>query len=99
MLTLPIKKQWYDMIRKGKKKEEYRAINDYYKTRFENAVCETRGKKCVVELILRNGYRGDSPAIKIKAFWKIGCGKKEWGAEQGQMYFVLEIFEIKELIK
>lgn len=36
MLTLPIKKKWFDMILSGKKKEEYRTINDYYETRFMN---------------------------------------------------------------
>lgn len=36
MLTLPIKKKWFDMILSGEKKEEYRTINDYYETRFMN---------------------------------------------------------------
>lgn len=30
MLVLPIKKQWFDMIRSGEKKEEYREIKPYY---------------------------------------------------------------------
>lgn len=34
MLTLPIKKKWFDMILSGEKKEEYREHNDYYFTRF-----------------------------------------------------------------
>ncbi len=34
MLILPIKKQWYDMILSGEKKEEYREIKNYYTTRF-----------------------------------------------------------------
>ena len=29
MLTLPIQKQWYDMILSGEKKEEYREIKPY----------------------------------------------------------------------
>ena len=29
MLTLPIKKKWFDMIRSGEKKEEYRCITAY----------------------------------------------------------------------
>ena len=33
MLTLPIKKKWYDMILTGEKKEEYREIKDFYKGR------------------------------------------------------------------
>ncbi len=34
MLVLPIKKQWFDMILSGKKKEEYRDIKPYYTKRF-----------------------------------------------------------------
>lgn len=36
MFVLPIKKQWYDMILSGVKKEEYREIKPYYETRFQN---------------------------------------------------------------
>ena len=34
MLTLPIKKKWFDMILSGEKKEEYREIKPYYDSRF-----------------------------------------------------------------
>ena len=36
MLTLPIKKKWFDMILSGEKKEEYREIKPYYEKRFSN---------------------------------------------------------------
>lgn len=36
MLTLPIKKKWFDMILSGEKKEEYREIKPYYISRFRN---------------------------------------------------------------
>lgn len=36
MLTLPIRKKWFDMILSGEKKEEYREIKEYYETRFRN---------------------------------------------------------------
>ena len=32
-LTLPLKKQWFDMIKSGEKKEEYRAFNEYWQKR------------------------------------------------------------------
>lgn len=35
MLTLPIKKKWFDMIVAGEKKEEYREIKPYYDSRFK----------------------------------------------------------------
>lgn len=36
MLILPIKKKWFDMIKSGQKKEEYREIKPYYDSRFFN---------------------------------------------------------------
>ena len=38
MLTLPIKKKWFDMILSGEKKEEYREKKPYYTSRFYNLV-------------------------------------------------------------
>lgn len=40
MLTLPIKKKWFDMIVSGEKKEEYREIKPYYDSRFMDAFCK-----------------------------------------------------------
>lgn len=34
MLVLPIKKKWFDMIKSGEKKEEYREIKSYWTKRF-----------------------------------------------------------------
>ena len=33
MLILPIKKKWFDMIKLGEKKEEYREIKPYWTKR------------------------------------------------------------------
>lgn len=33
MLIIPIRKEWYDMILSGEKKEEYREIKPYYERR------------------------------------------------------------------
>lgn len=33
-LTLPLKKKWFDMIKSGEKKEEYREMSLYWKCRF-----------------------------------------------------------------
>lgn len=45
MLTLPIKKKWFDMILSGEKKEEYREIKEYYDVRFVSVfglICSSR---------------------------------------------------------
>lgn len=35
-LTLPLKKKWFDLIKSGEKKEEYREINLYWVSRLIN---------------------------------------------------------------
>lgn len=89
MITLPIKKKWFDMILSGEKKEEYRNITPRYTKMFQNAA-NSEGK---FWLILRNGYRLDSPSIKVFVHCSIGTGNPNWGAEQGTNYFVLHILE------
>ena len=99
MLTLPIKRKWYDMILSGEKKEEYREISSYYNSRFENIgllnhVLEpTNQRRCV---LIRNGYSKISPTAMIDVKIRMGEGKPELGAEQGKIYRVLEILEVKE---
>ena len=99
MLTLPIKRKWFDMILSGEKKEEYRDIKPYYTRRFENELdfCQFFfGEDCLI-IILRNGYSKNSPYIKVRCTLTKGYGKEKWGAETGKKYYVLKIVEIMEV--
>lgn len=89
MLTLPIKKKWFDMIASGEKKEEYRSLSPYYKKRFENLFKE--GFDVQKQILLRNGYSKSSPSIVVNCTLNIGKGNANWGAEEGQNYYVLSI--------
>lgn len=91
MLTLPIKKRWFDMIKSGEKKEEYRELKKYYHTRFKK-IFGLDYKDKPAEILFRNGYRADSPKLKCKL--RIGQGKPELGAEESKEYYILEILEI-----
>lgn len=93
MLVVPIKKKWFDMILAEEKKEECRELKPYYHKRLGNYfikhVIDSNTKKVLrkmttteKEVILRNGYKKDSPQIKCKCKLKIGQGKPEWGAEK-----------------
>ena len=88
MLTLPIKKKWFDLIKSGIKKEEYRAISPYYISRLGRF----QGKE--IEVCLRNGYSSSSPALNVLCEVTTGTGKAEWGAVENQYYFVLKILKI-----
>lgn len=106
MLILPIKRQWFNMILRGEKKEEYREIKPYYDSRFMNyfgmiwiggelintreILPELAGPE-VKEVVFRNGYSANSPEITCKCSLRAGTGKEEWGAEPGKQYYILEI--------
>lgn len=71
MLTLPIKRQWYDMILCGQKREEYREDNPYFRSRFEKlfdlspeALADPVRQKASV-LRLRNGYNTAADTMEI----------------------------------
>lgn len=93
MLTLPIKKKWFDMIKSGKKKEEYREINSYYDSR----LYKYTQIDVATDILLRNGYSKNSPTIKIKCFVDKGYGKFEWGAEPNKLYYVLKILSVEKV--
>ena len=111
MLTLPIKKKWYDMILAGIKKEEYREIKDYYDSRLltlfgaimvdgqllqGEAVPEEIRREKVQPVIFRNGYGRNCPQFLAYCTLAVKEGRPEWGAEPGVKYYTLQIREIKE---
>lgn len=92
MLTLPIKKKWFDMIKSGEKKEEYREIKPYYQVRLnEKAYIGTH------YIRLRNGYSKSSPTLECDCRIEIDYGKPEWGAEPNKLYYVLKILSVEEV--
>lgn len=105
MLTLPIKKKWFDMILSGEKKEEYRTCNDYYRSRFRTYLGKYKvgddeeWHKPKFEVLFRNGYQADSPAFIAVCTVSGGYGKPEWGADPKEYYFVLQILRIKEVLR
>ena len=98
MLILPIKKKWFDMILSGEKKEEYREIKPYYRSRLRNdGFLDKYGLPTLYQgcVVFRNGYSGNSPSFVALCSIDIKTGRCEWGAEMGRVYYVLKILEIK----
>ena len=113
MLTLTIKRKWLEMIRSGKKKEEYREIKSYYTVRFrrlmtyapwreEHTLAAIRSATdrggIPITVILRGGYSALSPAIQVSGKLVIGEGRPEWGAEPGKEYYIIRIEEFEDLL-
>lgn len=110
MLTLPIKKKWFDMILSGEKKEEYREIKPYWETRFTNlfgvifyggtvikcleARSSEPAKDDMQTIRFCNGYSKRSRSFVAKCTLSIGAGREKWGAEKGKKYFVLTIHKV-----
>lgn len=99
MLTLPIKKKWFDMILSGEKKEEYREIKPYYQSRFNNLFLMAPYSGLpyghdIVKIRFRNGYSKKSQSFIAECTLDIKTGRTEWGAEEGKEYYVLKIVEV-----
>ena len=101
-MVLILKKQWFNMILSGTKKEEYREIKPYWTKRFENYFGKildisldqwiwTNRTKTVV---FRNGYGNDVPEFTAECSIREDYGNPNWGAEKGKKYYVLSIHKI-----
>lgn len=90
MLTLPIKKKWFDMIASGEKTEEYRDFTEYYKSRFKKYVKEDK-----FQIRFRARYRKDAPLMECVVSLFMGSGKAEWGAPPEWYGFVLKIHNVE----
>lgn len=109
MLILPIKRKWFDMIKSGEKKEEYREIKPYWSKRLNNefdkmlkSIIPSNVERDLrkypqwLTVVFKNGYSRKCSIIKCKCKIRIGQGKVEWGAELDKEYYVLEILEVLE---
>ena len=98
-LTLSLKKQWFDMIKSGEKKEEYREIKAYYEKRFLEPLSSRlfrkgeTGVKPFDTLVFTLGYPKADDTERRLTFKnpriRIGTGKPEWGAVPSKLYFVI----------
>lgn len=108
-LHLSLKKEWFDMIKSGEKKEEYREMTQYWKKRL-TTIDENKNK--INSLVMTGqsipmkdfksvhftlGYpKRDDKEKNMEFEFKgieIRYGKKEWGAEEGKIYFVIKLGE------
>jgi hypothetical protein len=103
VLHLTLKKQWFDMIASGEKKEEYRAWKPYWAKRLTesmSAACgiyagSRKGFKKFDTVTFRNGYAKNAPTVRLKLKGiKYGYGKQKWGAVPSFKYFVIKLGEI-----
>lgn len=102
VLTLSVKKEWFDKIVSNEKKEEYREIKEYWLGRLFNFVPVPFAKyvfddvgispKPFTHVLFINGYGDDKPRVE-KEIESISIGKprKGWCPDEflGKEYFVI----------
>ena len=83
VLRLTLKRQWFDMIACGEKKEEYRTPG-----RWINSRVNSEKEYDVVEF--KNGYGPDVPTcvVEYKGF-RFRSGKEEWGGDPLKHHVVI----------
>lgn len=104
MLNAVITNKWAEMILNNIKKDEYRTINEYWSKRFKKAVGEDEflraltGKptKETYKIRYQVGYTKDCTVFVVTFRLRTGYGKVEWGAVEGEKYFIIgiESFEV-----
>lgn len=106
-LILPLKKKWFDLIKSGIKKEEYREIKDYYMMRFCNnfkkgyckCPCPLANLRKFNKVTFTLGYPKSDDIERRITFnnptIRIGYGREAWGAQKDELYFIISWFANK----
>ena len=106
-LELVLKAEYYDLIDKGIKLDEYRDITPFWRKRIcqyqcvckmkdvckANINCHDAGVWCKHSIVtFHRGYTKTKMRFKIEHVF-VGFGNPEWGAEPGKKYFVIKLGE------
>lgn len=97
LLNLTIKRQWFDMIASGQKREEYRSLDN--KKVGDKFVYRSGWPKGARVMVLRNGYRTDSPALAVRVYGIIlrngnDSVHPEWGEPTDRLHFAIMLGDV-----
>lgn len=94
-LRLTLKKEWFDMIASGDKKEEYREIKDFWLPRLFDRDGDNFHPKPFKRVHFRNGYNANSPVVEVEFKGIVlGYGRQKWGAQKGEKYIVIKLGKV-----
>lgn len=97
ILKLTLKKQWFDMILSGEKKEEYREKKTYWVNRLCSGFPSAYDAKDFDAVQFYNGAYFSDKLPNFLIEWEgmeRRTGRPEWGAVEGTEYFVIKLGEI-----
>lgn len=94
VLNLVLTGKWFDEISAGRKKEEYRDITPFWKSRLEQPFDgETTFKKFDAIRFRRGRYGKTTMVVKCRSIY-IGYGRPEWGAPEDKEVYILDLGDI-----
>lgn len=94
ILHLTLTGKWYDEIASGRKKEEYRDITPFWKSRLEQAFDgNTTFKKYDAIRFRRGRYGKTTMLVECRSIY-VGYGRTEWGAPEGKDVYILDLGKI-----
>lgn len=76
-IHLVLKREWFDMVERGEKLEEYRELKDYW----------TRRLGLLDEVVFHRGYTSRTITFQCLKI-SIGIGREEWGAPPCPVYII-----------
>ena len=93
-LYLPLKKQWYEMIERGEKREEYREMKPYWQKRlietrktYPQSPVSCDSLKRIDAVCLSYGYTKRRMTFECAGI-TIGRGRPEWGAPKDEVFVI-----------
>lgn len=89
-LNLVLKANWYELIKAGIKKEEYREITKYWERRLCFFPYDKKQPRDFITVCFHKGYTKEKILIECNGI-EIREGRPEWGAVPGKKYFVIKI--------
>lgn len=96
ILDLPLKKEWYNMIENGEKREEYREIKPYWCKRLLRYMDTIEDSMTIrddyTHVRFRYGYTKRIMLYKIDSI-DIGRGNPNWGAPTDKEVFIIKLGE------
>ena len=94
ILDLSLTYHWYDEIASGRKKEEYRDITPFWKSRLEQAFDgKTKFKKYDAIRFRRGRYGKTTMLVECRSIY-VGYGRPELGAPEGKEVYILDLGKI-----
>lgn len=98
ILSLVLEGQWYDMIASGEKKEEYRDVKRFWRTRISNVIYKAHNEDEPIVVAFSLGYKKqDMFFVADRILYADGSNHPEWG-EPETPHYVIKLGERVELV-